>query len=122
MKVKEARAIENENKSVDLNPYGVCDDDDASCTSINSVSTYNTTTTNVSTINISRNRNKQLRNSEHNMTDTRTVTTTRFLPLIIDEEHAERALPLLQEELLRLDRYSELYFCYSDNISKLHRL
>jgi hypothetical protein len=29
----------------------------------------------------------------------------RFLPLIIDEEHAERALPLLQEELLRLDRY-----------------
>jgi hypothetical protein len=28
----------------------------------------------------------------------------RFLPLIIDEEHASRALPLLKEELVRLDR------------------
>ena len=34
----------------------------------------------------------------------------RFLPLIIDEEHAERALPLLVEELLRLDRLSEEHY------------
>ena len=102
LKVKEAKAIENVNESID--PSGACDDDDASCTSINSLCTYNTVATNVSTMNISQNPNIQLRNNKHNIADTRTVTTTRFLPLIIDEEHAERALPLLQEELLRLDR------------------
>ena len=33
--------------------------------------------------------------------------TVRFFPLIIDEEHALRALPLLEEEILRMDCLTE---------------
>jgi hypothetical protein len=42
--------------------------------------------------------------------DSKSRYTTRFLPLIIDEEHAVRALPLLTEELLRLDRLNEEFY------------
>lgn len=34
----------------------------------------------------------------------RTWANRRFIPMIIDAEHASRALPLLKEELVRIDR------------------
>ena len=79
---------------------GIGDDDDASCSSVYShfsANTRNTASTSASHF--------PLKSHARSRADERrTLSTTRFLPLIVDEEHADRALPLLQEELLRLDR------------------
>jgi hypothetical protein len=37
----------------------------------------------------------------------------RFVPLIIDGEHAGRALPLLMQELVRMDRLKENFYAFS---------
>ena len=39
----------------------------------------------------------------------------RFLPLIINEEHANRALPLLEQELIRMDRMRDNIYEFSLN-------
>jgi hypothetical protein len=81
------------------------DDDDASCSSVNSLlssTTCNTVaTTALQTSEALQRMQAQALNTGNQRRD---ITSTRFLPLIVDEEHADRALPLLQEELLRLDR------------------
>ena len=81
------------------------DDDDASCSSFNSLlssTTCNTVaTTALQTSKALQRMQAQALNTGNQRRD---ITSTRFLPLIVDEEHADRALPLLQEELLRLDR------------------
>lgn len=46
----------------------------------------------------------------------------RFIPLIIDEEHAARALPLLQEELVRLDRLNNKNYELSVSLKELDRM
>lgn len=77
---------------------GIGDDDDASCSSVYSHFSTNT----INTANASLHPPKS--HTRSRAEERRTLSTTRFLPLIVDEEHADRALPLLQEELLRLDR------------------
>ena len=87
------------------------DDDDASCVSTSSL--LSNTTTNTATT-IASNLNLYPSSSALTSRDDRKFTT-RFLPLIVDEEHAHRALPLLLEEFLRLDRYTNvtvrMYMC-----------
>ena len=83
------------------------DDDDASCcteNSLRSTCTLNTIGTAASGANYKNDRHSKRGVEKKSIEDIQPRTTTRFLPLIVDEEHAERALPLLQEELLRLDR------------------
>jgi hypothetical protein len=79
---------------------GIGDDDDASCSSV--YSHYSTNTRNTASTSASHFALKS--HTRSHADERRTLSTTRFLPLIVDEEHADRALPLLQEELLRLDR------------------
>ena len=67
---------------------------------IASVSTVASISTSSHALSIS----NQSRLNLQNENDKNILPRKRFLPLIIDEEHGERALPLLIEELLRLDR------------------
>ena len=84
---------------------GTGDDDDASCSSVNSLLSSTTCNTVATT---ALQPSKALTHMQMHALEPgnqrRDITTTRFLPLIVDEEHADRALSLLQEELLRLDR------------------
>jgi hypothetical protein len=102
--LKDRDVDKDKNKDKDKefrDPFGgIGDDDDASCSSVYShfsANTRNTASTSASHF--------PLKSHARSRADERrTLSTTRFLPLIVDEEHADRALPLLQEELLRLDR------------------
>jgi hypothetical protein len=81
------------------------DDDDASCSSVNSLLSSTTCNTVATTALQTSKALQRMQAQALNIGDQRRdITSTRFLPLIVDEEHADRALPLLQEELLRLDR------------------
>ena len=81
------------------------DDDDASCSSVNSLLSSTTCNTVATTaLQTSTALKRMQAQALHTGDQRRDITSTRFLPLIVDEEHADRALPLLQEELLRLDR------------------
>ena len=42
----------------------------------------------------------------------------RFIPLIIDAEHADRALPLLMEELVRMDCLKGDFYTFSGGVSR----
>ena len=84
---------------------GAGDDDDASCSSVNSLLSSTTCNTVATTALQSSKALSHMQTEALNPgNQRRDITTTRFLPLIVDEEHADRALSLLQEELLRLDR------------------